>query len=130
MALAMPCPCWEPRMRVRRIRRSSVHCSSSSRYLSSWVDMYPKHGNARLSCQPKRSTVDSLSELWDQRLKAGSRSHAGEQSCASRVAQQGTPGWGPVEQQVGLANGDRLRDQCQRLIDATRGGGGGGLLRP
>src|SRR5207245_8339357 len=42
MARATPCPCWGPKTSVRRISRSSVPCSSSSRSSSSWVDISPE----------------------------------------------------------------------------------------
>jgi hypothetical protein len=55
MARAIPCPCCGPKMSVRRISKSSVPCSSSSRSLVSWVDISPKYEYVRVRCQPGRA---------------------------------------------------------------------------
>lgn len=52
MARAIPCPCCGPKISVRRISRSRVPWSNSSRSFSCRVDTLPKYRTTQVRCQP------------------------------------------------------------------------------
>src|SRR5882724_10703740 len=50
----MPCPCSLPNSKVRRIKRSSVPCSSAIRSSSGFcVDILPERNSFLVGCQPE-----------------------------------------------------------------------------
>src|SRR5688572_30435990 len=54
MARAIPWPCCGPKTSLRRMRRSSVPCSRTSRSCSFRVDMRQEYWPSWVVCQPKR----------------------------------------------------------------------------
>ena len=75
VARATPCPCSGPKIKVRRIIRSSVPCSRSSRSSSRWVDMSPEC----MACSGEMSTrhhiQKSCSRARHRRRRDGSDVH-------------------------------------------------------
>src|SRR5436190_5755728 len=55
IARAMPCPCCAPKIRVRRMSRSSVpwRCAEYSRSARFRIDMWREYADAQVECQPE-----------------------------------------------------------------------------
>src|SRR5215831_5277798 len=56
IARAMPCPCWDPKSKVRSTSKSSVpcKCAAYSRSDRFRIDIRPKRAMSWVECQPER----------------------------------------------------------------------------